>query len=73
MFKNKKSQTLAALALLAVAGTASAAVPQVATDAMTSVGELADAVVGWAWGVGTAVVVGFVGLKLVKKGANKAS
>ncbi|MBY8232006.1 hypothetical protein KW535_11755 [Vibrio fluvialis] len=73
MFKNKKSQTLAALALLAVAGTASAAIPPEAQAALDSISGLADSVVAWAWGVGTAVVVGFVGLKLTKKAANKAT
>ncbi|EKO3465989.1 hypothetical protein FNO25_001327 [Vibrio fluvialis] len=73
MFKNKKRQTLAALALLAVAGTASAAIPPEAQAALDSISGLADSVVAWAWGVGTAVVVGFVGLKLTKKAANKAT
>ncbi|MBY7921521.1 hypothetical protein KW453_04430 [Vibrio fluvialis] len=73
MFKNKKRQTLAVLALLAVAGTASAAIPPEAQAALDSISGLADSVVAWAWGVGTAVVVGFVGLKLTKKAANKAT
>ncbi|MFH4620491.1 major coat protein [Vibrio furnissii] len=73
MFKNKKGQTLAVLALLAVAGTASAEIPAAATAAMTSVGEFTDTVITWAWGVGTSVIVAFVGLKLTRKGAQKAT
>ncbi|ELV8681521.1 hypothetical protein QNE28_001450 [Vibrio fluvialis] len=73
MFKNNKSKTLAALALMAAAGTASAAIPPEAQAALDSISGLADSIIAWAWGVGTAMIVGFIGIKLVKKGANKAS
>ncbi|EKO3436332.1 major coat protein [Vibrio fluvialis] len=73
MFKNKKRQTLAALALLAAAGTASAAIPPEAQAALDSVSGFADTILTWMWGVGTTVLVGFIGLKLTKKGANKAT
>lgn len=73
MFKSKKSQTLAVIALMAVAGSTFAAIPEAAQNAMDSVTETATTVVSWAWGVGTTLIAGFVGLKLVKKGANRAS
>lgn len=63
---------VASLALVAASG-ANASVPQEAQDALKSVGDFASTVVSWMWGVGTAITVGFVGLKLVKKGANKAT
>lgn len=73
MFKSNKSKTALALGLLVTAGMASAAVPAAAQAALDSVKELSDTVVAWVWGLGTAITVAFVGLKLVKKGANKAT
>ncbi|MBF4340627.1 hypothetical protein EAY39_07455 [Vibrio anguillarum] len=73
MFKNKKSKAALALGLLTVAGIASAAIPSEAQAALDAVKEVGDAVLAWVWVFGTALTVGFVGLKLVRKGANKAS
>ncbi len=73
MFKNKKSKAALALGLLTVAGLASAAIPPEAQAALDGVKEVGDTVIAWMWGFGTALTVGFVGLKLVRKGANKAS
>ncbi|MGO4150581.1 major coat protein [Vibrio cholerae] len=63
---------LASFAAVAATGV-NAAIPAEAQAALDSVGEFSDAVISWMWGVGTAITVAFVGLKLVRKGANKAS
>lgn len=73
MFKNKKSKAALAMGLLVTAGVASAAIPAEAQAALDSVKELTDSVVTWVWALGTAVTVAFVGLKVVRKGANKAT
>ncbi|MGY5584764.1 major coat protein [Vibrio cincinnatiensis] len=73
MFKNKKVQAAVMLAGMVVAGAASADIPPEAQAALDSVTSFADTIIGWIWGVGTSILVGFVGLKLVKKGANKAT
>lgn len=68
----KAALIVASLAAVAATG-ANAAIPQEAQAALDAVGEFTSSVVGWMWGVGTAMIVGFVGLKVVKKGANKAT
>ncbi len=73
MFKSNKSKTALALGLLVTAGMASAAIPAEAQAALDGVTELSNTVIAWVWGLGTALTVAFVGLKLVKKGANKAT
>jgi len=73
MFKSNKSKAALALGLLVTAGMASAAIPAEAQAALDSVDELGTTVLGWVWKLGTALTVGFVGLKLVRKGANKAT
>ncbi|KOO14401.1 hypothetical protein AKJ18_13945 [Vibrio xuii] len=73
MFKNKNSQALVAIALLATAGTASAALPADAQAAMDSVGTFVTDILAAAWIIATSMVTGFVGIKLFKKGASKAT
>ena len=54
-------------------GSAMAAVPAEVTTAFTSISDTATGILGLVWPIATAVTVGFVGLKLFKKGANKAA
>lgn len=69
--QNRKSVVL--VALLTVAGMASAAVPAEVTSAFTSISDTATGVLALVWPIATTVTVGFIGLKLFKKGANKAA
>lgn len=61
------------LAAASVSTGAYAELPAAATAAMDTVGGFADTVIGWMWTIGTGVLVGVIGLKLVKKAANKAT
>lgn len=64
----------AAIATLAAAsGSAMAALPTEVTTAFTNISETATGILALVWPIATALTVGFVGLKLFKKGANKAS
>lgn len=54
-------------------GSAMAAVPAEVTTAFSSINDTATGILGLVWPIATAVTVGFVGLKLFKKGANKAA
>lgn len=73
MAKSNKISALIGATLLVAASAANAAIPAEAQAALDGVQELATTVTGWMWTVGTAITVAFVGLKLVRKGANKAS
>lgn len=73
MFKNKNSKALLAIALLVTAGTASAALPADAQTAIDSVATFVTDILAAVWPIATALTVGFVGIKLFKKGANKAT
>lgn len=66
-------KTLVGSALLVGATTAHAALPEAAQSAVDSVSSFAGDMVSAAWGIVVTVVVGFVGIKLFKKGVNKAS
>ena len=52
---------------------ANAALPAEAQTALDSVQTLVTDILGAVWPIATALTVGFVGIKLFKKGANKAS
>lgn len=72
--KKKLATALIIAAMAAAASTgAYADIPPAAQAALDSVGSFADTVIGWMWGVATTVLVAFIGLKLTKKGANKAT
>lgn len=59
--------------LLAIAGSASAAVPAEVTAAFASITDTATGTLALVWPIAVTLTVGFVGLKLFKKGANKAA
>lgn len=69
--KHKVAAAVAAPVLLV--GQAYAAVPTEVTTAFTSISDTATGILALVWPIATTLVVGFVGLKLFKKGANKAS
>ena len=71
----KKQNLQAALAavLVLTAGTASAALPADAQTAIESVSTFVTDILAAIWPIATALTVGFVGIKLFKKGANKAT
>lgn len=73
MFKNKKSKALLAVSLVTTAGVASAALPADAQTAIESVGTFVTDILAAIWPIATALTVGLVGIKLFKKGANKAT
>ncbi len=73
MFKNKHSKALFAVALLTTAGTASAALPAEAQAAIDAIAAFVTDILAAAWPIVTAVTVGFIGMKLFKKGANKVT
>lgn len=71
----KKQNLQAALAavLVLTAGSASAALPADAQTAIESVSTFVTDILAAIWPIATALTVGFVGIKLFKKGANKAT
>ncbi|MCZ4294503.1 MULTISPECIES: major coat protein [Vibrio] len=71
MFKNKNSKALLAVALMTVAGASSAALPAEAQTAMDSVNTFVTDILAAVWPIVAAATVGFVGIKLFKKGASK--
>lgn len=66
-----KSGLLAALMI--ASGMAAAAVPVEVTAAFATITDTATGVLALVWPIAVTLTVGFVGLKLFKKGANKAS
>ena len=66
-----KSGLLASV--LGFAGSAMAAMPPEVTAAFTSISETATGTLALVWPIAVTLTVGFVGLKLFKKGANKAA
>lgn len=66
-----KSGLLAALMI--ASGMAAAAVPAEVTAAFATITDTATGVLALVWPIAVTLTVGFVGLKLFKKGANKAS
>ena len=58
---------------LMVAGSASAALPAEAQAAIDAISLFVTDLFSAVWPIATAIIVGFVGIKLVKKGANKAT
>jgi len=58
--------------LAGIAGSAAAAVPAEVTAAFASISETAAGTLALVWPIAVTLTVGFVGLKLFKKGANKA-
>jgi len=74
MFKSVKSKVLVAVSALgATIGTASAAVPTEATDAITALGTDATAMTTAAWPILASITGGFIVMKLFKRAANKAT
>lgn len=69
--RTKIAAALAASFLLI--GQAHAALPTEITTAFTSISDTVTGILALVWPIATTLVVGFVGLKLFKKGANKAS
>ncbi|MDF4806108.1 hypothetical protein P3586_34735 [Vibrio parahaemolyticus] len=60
-------------ALLMAAAGAHAALPEQAAQACTSLGTFVTAMLTSTWGIAVPLTVGFIGIKLFKKGANKAT
>ena len=71
--KTLKSKIAVGLALAMTAGVASAALPADAQGAIDSIALFVDDILVAVWGIVTVVTVGFVGIKLFKKGASKAT
>lgn len=70
--QNAKTLSVAAVALLG-AGSANAALPADAQAAIDAVGTLATDVISAIWPIAVTILVGFVSIKLTKKGVNKAT
>jgi hypothetical protein len=71
----QKNQTFKAgllASLMTAAGIASAAMPPEVTSAFTSISETATGTLALVWPIAVTLTVGFVGLRLFKKGAGKA-
>ena len=60
-------------ALLMAASSANAALPEVATQAFSTLGTYVTEMLTSTWGIAVPMTVGFIGIKLFKKGANKAT
>lgn len=71
--KTLKSKVALGVALATTAGVASAALPADAQAAIDAISTFATDILASAWGIVTLVTVGFIGMKLFKKGANKAT
>ncbi|WP_105902101.1 major coat protein [Vibrio gangliei] len=71
-YVNTKTFSVVAVAALGSVG-AHAELPAGAASAMTEITTLVDDIIAAVWPIVTALTVGFVGIKLFKKGANKAS
>lgn len=71
-YVNTKTLSVVAVAALGSVG-AHAELPAGAAAAMTSISTLVDDTLAAVWPIATALTVGFIGIKLFKKGANKAS
>lgn len=69
----RQKMAAAAAAPLVLIGQAHAALPTEVTGAFTSISDTVTGILALVWPIATALTVGFVGLKLFKKGANKAS
>ncbi len=66
-------KTVVGAALLAGATSAHAALPTDAQTAVDSVTTFANDILTAAWAIAAVITVGFVGIKLFKKGVNKAT
>ncbi|WP_076588738.1 major coat protein [Vibrio ostreicida] len=73
MNNNTYSKALLAVSLFTVAGVASAALPADAQAAMDSVSTFATDILAATWPIAITLTVGFIGIKLFKKGASKAT
>lgn len=73
MNKNTVAKSGLLASLLVIAGAASAAVPAEVTAAFASITDTATGTLALVWPIAVTLTVGFVGLKLFKKGANKAA
>lgn len=69
---NKKTASATLIAMLA-AGSANAALPADAQAAVDSIATLATDILAAIWPIVVTLLVGFVGIKLTKKGVNKAT
>lgn len=67
-----KKLGLTGVALLAFVNQAMAALPLEVKDAITKVGDDGQEMIGLLWPVVTAITIGFILIRLFKKGANKA-
>lgn len=73
MKKSIQFKALLATALLLTAGTASAALPADAQAAIDAVSTFVTDILAAVWPIAATLTVGFVGIKLFKKGANKVT
>lgn len=73
MLKSIQSKIALGVSLALTAGVASAALPADAQAAIDSVATFVTDILAAVWPIATALTVGFVGIKLFKKGANKAT
>lgn len=69
----RQKMVAAAAAPLVLIGQAHAALPTEVTSAFTTISDTVTGILALVWPIATALTVGFVGLKLFKKGASKAS
>ncbi|HHX8536076.1 TPA: major coat protein [Vibrio alginolyticus] len=60
-------------ALLMAASSANAALPEEATQAFSTLASYVTEMLTSTWGIAVPMTVGFIGIKLFKKGANKAT
>ncbi|HCG6943385.1 TPA: hypothetical protein NJ333_000779 [Vibrio parahaemolyticus] len=60
-------------ALLMAASSANAALPEVATQAFSTLASYVTEMLTSTWAIAVPMTVGFIGIKLFKKGANKAT
>lgn len=73
MNKSNIAKTGLLASALGVAGSAMAALPAEVTAAFASISDTATGTLALVWPIAVTLTVGFVGLKLFKKGANKAA
>lgn len=73
LLQTKSAKAAIGITVLVAASAANAALPAEAQTAIDSVSAFVTDILAAVWPIATALTVGFVGIKLFKKGANKAS
>ncbi|CAH8189071.1 conserved exported hypothetical protein [Vibrio aestuarianus] len=73
LLQTKPAKAAIGVTALVAASAANAALPAEAQTAIDAVSAFVTDILAAVWPIATALTVGFVGIKLFKKGANKAS